>query len=354
MRKLILVSILSVLLLGAGTAMADTILFPYLNTDPGVYSFVTIANNGTNEYAAIAQYHLIYGYKANPIVNKAGCGHSDHNVLTTPADMMTFEINGKVDDAGNDVLFENAGDALGPVAGGLTSTAWLLNVSGQTAFLVVEPVGIGALEFNDNVVRMWGWADVIDTANNMSLTYSTQNFVNDLTGTSFTNVGAPIITLSWYPAAFVSTSWHILPLDTALNMSPAATPGGLRAALLAWDGTAATTGAYNRDEVFTSGAKRIPIRCFGVVTRNDMLEANGINESANGGWAHLESADANITLLANDSVDPGGIYTNTNPNTFANWSLLVHRIQTATAAAGVGVRTGINREPQFNGFPFAP
>lgn len=326
-------------LLGFGVkgAQADSLLFPYLSTQTGVFSFVTLVNDGLSEYATITGYNFIYGHKTAPIANRKACNHYDGTVSTTPADMMTFEVGGRVLDATSEVLFENAAPA--------TSTTLPLNVANQIAFLVTEPLGVAEVE--DDVVRNWGYAEVIDTTNNLSLAYSTQNFVADVTGKNFENVGSTWSALAWYPTTYVTTSWHVLPLGTALTMSPPG-GGGIRAAYFPWDGVVANAGAYNRDEKHFSGASRVGVRCMGSLTRENFLQAGALSSTAGGGWAYFGPSDVAITFPLTDADDPSGVAYNPAP------ASLIHKIQQATTAAGVGARITINREPQFSIYPFAP
>lgn len=335
MKKSVLIAVVLAftLFLGIGVkgAQADSILFPYLTTEAGKFSFVTIANEGLREFATLTGYHLTYGHKPVPVVQRRGCNHFDGPITSTPADMLTFEVGGKVLDAGSTVLFEG-----GPP---VTSTALPLPVANQIAFLIVEPLGNTlAAETNTNI-EVWGWAEVIDTVANMTLAYSTHNFgVNDSTDPSFalSNVGNTWHRISWYPTQFVTTSWHVLPLGLRSAMAPGA-GGGLRMTLSASNGV--LEGAYDRDEQFWSGMRTKTIRCFGIINRADLLQPAAIVMTENGGFLYAESF-ATVTLPLTDPDDPGGTYIPTQH--------LIHKIQTATAAAGVGTRTAINREPALN------
>ncbi len=319
--------------LGAQPAHADSLLFPYLSTQAGTFSFVTIVNDGRGEFSTLTGYHFSYGHKANPVANKKGCGHFDGNVVSTPADMMTFEVNGKVSEPGG-ALFE--GGAAAPV----TSSALTLPVANQTAFLVVEPLGNATASESVAVINVAGWAEVIDTAANMTLAYSTQGFgVNSSTNPNFatSGVGTVYQYISWYPTSLVTTSWHVLPLGATSSMTPPG-GGGIRVAVSAHH--YGIGGAFDRDEQFWSGTRTSPVRCFGFVTRADLLQPATITQTDGGGWSYLYSdGTTTVTLPPTDPDDPGGAY--------GAVTKLAHRVQSATAATGLAPRTAINREPDW-------
>lgn len=321
-------------LLGVGTqaAHADSLLFPYLNTNTGVFSFVTIANEGLGEFSTLTGYHLTYGSKPNPVVNRRGCNHFDFNVVSTPADMMTFEVAGKVTEPGG-ALFE--GGSTAPV----TSQVPFFLSSGQTAWLAVEPLGNNGAAENTSRAEVWGWAEVVDTAANLTLAYSTNNLsVNDSTNPNFatSGVGNTWHRWSWYPTTFVTTSWYVLPIGAVQTMSPV-TGGGIRAVVQASNGISA--GAYNRDETFISGDRIATVRCLGIVTRSDMLQPATVTATNDGGFLYAESFGS-VTTAPTDPDDPSATYSSAEQ--------LNYRIQSATAAAGVGTRTAVNREPDLD------
>ncbi len=317
--------------LAAQPAHADSLLFPYLNTSAGVYSFVTIVNDGLFQNSTIVGYHLTYGHKANPVVQRAKCNHFDISVSATPRDMMTYEVGGKVLDGGDMVLFESAP----PV----TSSGLLPLPAGQTAFMIAEPLGAGADDASN--VRVWGWAEVIDTVGNLNLAYSTDTFSSNTdVDPNFTNLSGSWTAWSWYPTTMVTTSWHVLPLGLRSAMSPPIT-GGIRGGIEAWDGNPANAGAYDRDERFLSGGLVKTIRCFAIVNRANLLAPAVVSATDGGGWMYEGPASVVVTTPALDPDDPGATY---NPM----GDHLVHKIQAATAATGMAPRMTINREPSWD------
>ncbi len=325
-------------------ASADGILFPYLSTQSGVYSFATIVNDALGTTAG-AEYHFTYGHKSAPIANTANCNHFDADGRSTTNDMMTFEVGGKVlNSAGGRALFEEAGDAGGFGAGALTSTPVALPVANQIAFLVVEH---GGGEPSGNT--LFGWAEVIDTGSNLSLAYSTHNFLES--GGWFTPGGranfinltgawpSDATMLSWYPTSVVTSTWHVLNLGNITDMSPASGSAIRRGYTASGNNSTSTNGgAYDRDELFYSGSKTTRIRCFGIIARSDVLGSGVESSTANGGWTWLVGANAGNAPVS-DTNETEGSYT--APGDY----YLVHKIQTAVSSAGVGTRQTVAREP---------
>ncbi len=354
MKKNLPATLVAGSLLGLGVttqAAADTILFPYLSTQSGVLSFVTIVNDGlaAGQYSAVSLYQYTYGYKAAPVNQRGGCNHFDAPGQTTPADMVTFEVGSRV--GGGQALFEAAGDTFGFGPGKLTSTTAPLTAAGQIAFLIVDaatqaPSGIGADAGvgNTDTARLFGWAEVIDPAANMTLAYSTHSFNNDTSiGADLSNLSGSIAALSWYTASAVTTAWHVLHLNTTSVMIPTQ-GGGIRAAVEAGQGgnnvrvLPAGVAAYDRDENPVSGTRRKPVRCFAIISRGDIMAATSVTATDNGGWTYLGGAFGDQAVLQ-DPIDVISTYTSA-ANT------LVHKIQTAIpAATGLGARSAINREP---------
>lgn len=330
--------------LAAQSAQADGILFPYLSTQAGVYSFVTVVNDAVGSSNS---YHFTYGHKTAPVANRGNCEHFDGDVGTTLNDMMTFHVRGTILEPGaaGYALFEAAGDGAGAGAGGLTSTPLPLRVDNQIAFLGVEHNGS---EPDSTAVNLFGWAEVIDTGANLSLAYSTHNFVDASAyamadRANFANLSTGAVVLSWYPTTMVTTSWHVLELavigSASGSMSPASGSFLRRGYTVSGTYNNSTNGgAYDRDELFWSGSKTTRIRCFGIVNRGDLLGSGVDANTVSGGWTYLVGANAG-SAPPNDAQDPDGSYSSAGTN------YLVHKIQAATSAAGVGARMAINREP---------
>ncbi len=318
------------LLLGGGLVFApkadalSSILFPFITTEASKFTFITIENDGAAPAPGAAGLHFTYAMKAVPIVNKAGCEHFDGDVDTTPTDMMIFEANRKVVDAsGTTALFE--GGTTAPI----TSAPLAFPVADRVGFLIVEQniaTGLGG-------AYLAGTAAVIDSGTGLTFSYSTQFTTAAISpNPDFSAIdggvyggGAPVgptgvgfsgfKAATWYPTTAVATSWFVLPLSTRLIMAPSG-GGGIRLGLrTATDHlpTPNLQGAYDLDEHFFSGGKSTTIRCFGVVTRGDLLQGAVDAATAGGGFTFVVSNGATTTLAATDAVDPGGVY---NPTPF--------------------------------------
>ncbi len=308
------------LVLGVGVrgAQAQTaVLYPYLSTEAGVFTFVTLLNDGCSmPLGTAASYHFTYAMKPVPVVNKKGCEHFDGDAGSSFADVMNFEVNKKVD------LITAMGDT--------TSTPFYYPLLGRVGFLIVE--GIDDCEF------FHGWAVVVNAATGLHYAYSS----HDLRGSptidpSFVGLdaGSDFKFTSWYPASLVTTTWYVLPLGLRSAMAPGG-GGGIRRGLTTYTDhipASGLAGAYDINEHFFSGGKQVPIRCLGFMTRPDFLMPAVVASTDGGGWTSFFSVA--ITLPLTDPDDPGGPYVTGN--------YLLYKIQSTTALGGV--KTTVSREP---------
>ena len=194
---------------------------------------------------------------------------------------------------------------------------------------------------------IFGTVTVIDAAAGLAVSMSTAFYSSTIpTNPDFSGIDgntvlpAPIgatgyKVISWFPTSLVDTSWFVIPLGDRVTMGGG---GGIRRALtlrspvLPAPGIA---GAYDLDERFLSGGKISPVRCFGLITRADLLQPGVDVSTQGGGWTAV--ASTTVTLAVNDSVDPGGIYP---PGPF-----LMIAAQRSTALGPV--RTTLHREPDL-------
>jgi len=296
---------------GPGNA---ALLFPYVTTEAGKFTFITINNVGLSTLGTpIPAYHFSYAMKPvtgapNHVVNKAGCEHFDADVVTTPADMMIFEVGGKVTtDAGTSALFE--GGLTAPV----TSLPLTFPVAGRVGFLIVET--------NTPVVdSLFGTTTLIDSAAGLVVSLST-DFLSSAIATNpdFSGIdGAAVLpgigatgfkALSWFPTDIIDTSWFVIPLGDRVTMAPPG-GGGIRRAIVPYAPVLpapGVQGAHDLDEQFFSGGKTAPVRCFGYIDRDEILQPGTDLATAGGGWTAV--ASTLLTLPASDLVDPSGSYT---------------------------------------------
>lgn len=362
------------LLLGGGLILAPKadalqgLLFPFVTTETGKFTFITINNDGaqgssfgTPVGASLPNLHFTYAYKPVPIQNTGGCTHFDGDVFTTDVDMMIFEVNRKVTGpGGSTALFEpGAGVPTPPV----TSTPLALTINDTQAFLIVEPN-------TAKTVFLFGTAAVIDAANGLAASYSTNTltasssapatpYVASGTNPDFTAIdggvysgGAPIgpggVTFSgfkniaWYPTSVVTSSWFVLPLSTRSTMIPA-TGGGIR-----WAGRAVTDhlpssnlfGAYDLDERFFSGGNVARVRCFGVLTRASILSGGSDTSTVNGGFTFLAGNGSGVVIApVTDPNDAQG-------GTYIGQPFLALKFQTTTALGAI--KSAVHQEADHN------
>ena len=343
--KTLVSSLLVVILLLGGSlvfapkaeAMRD-ILFPFITTEAGKFTFVQIINDGSPFFVApaaayIPSYHLTYATKVVPAgglsaVSKTdGCEHFDGDVTTTLQDQMIFEAGGKVQtDPPSFVLFEGAA----PV----TSTALPLLVPARVGFLIVSQPAT-------NDAFIFGWASVIDAASGLAWTYSTDwltsGFAGDPAGGDFSRIDGSAAFAdrkftAWYPTSIVSPLWYLVPLSAGTTMAPSG-GGGIRRAIrtsVDHGSLAGTAGAFDLDEQFFSGGKDLGIRCFGFFVQADLLQPGVVAATLGGG--HFSTIPTTIT----------------GPPDFTPGAYLLYRIMTTTALGGA--KTTVNHEPAHTPF----
>lgn len=328
-----------------GPVEADSpvaLLFPFITTEAGKFTFITIENNGFfGSPGGTFSYHFTYATKAVPVENRAGCDHFDSEAETTPSDMMIFEVSGKVKtDPPSNVLFEGAGPD--------TSTAVVYPLQNRIGFLIVDqstsPDGPAGL--------IYGTAVIVDSASGLTWSYSTNYLNSDIfpdpdfsgidghtfivAGDDFSPTGAKVAT--WYPASLVTTGWYVLPLSSGSVMASAG-GGGIRLGLQAFDPVTGSEGAFDLDEQLFSGGRRTPVRCLGIVTRADLLQPGVLATTDGGGWSLIAGVlgPSPLILSPTDPVDPGGVY---GPEPFT-----MFKIQSATALGAL--KTTVHQEPDL-------
>ncbi len=308
---------------------AGSILFPLITTETGKFTFITILNTG-EEGLATEAIHFTYATKlvvGGRVENKAGCDHFDADVPTTQFDMMIFEVNGKVKTGTGNALFEGTD----------TSKPLIYPVKDRIGFLIVEGSPSADLTGARN---LFGWATLIDAASGLAWTYSTgfynnfrtsDPFFGAISSSEFTDPETEKV-VSWFPVSVMTTSWYVLPLGFRSAM---AVPGGggIRLALKTDNDATDSAGAVDLDEQFFSGGKTTLVRCVGIITRSDFLQAAVVASTDGGGWTIIE--DTTSTTSVTDPVDPDQDY--------GRHPYLMFKIQSSTALGSL--RTTINDEP---------
>lgn len=284
-KNLIAASVGAVLAAGsmvaqAGTPGTSNLLFPYVTTATGSYTFISIvAQNGT---AVATPVHFTYAMKATSAANSASCTHLDGDATMTANDLMQFEIQNKVD--------------MKTAFGDTTSTAkYFPNTAAaanQQGMLIVNNNAAGAYGSGATYVdaNLYGEARIISTSTGLAAGYST----DDLHTTAAANPnfaaaagpdgGVSTKVISWFPDPAVSTSWFVLPLDTETNM---AFNGNVAATYQVRDNTQVFGGHYNNNEGFQSSTATAAVVCMGTFDRATLLGALNAPWSANGGWGNF-------------------------------------------------------------------
>jgi hypothetical protein len=149
---------------------------------------------------------------------------------------------------------------------------------------------------------------------------------------------------TWYPASVVTTSWFVLPLGDRATMTPAL-GGGIRLALrTATDHLPSPNlhGAYDLDERFFSGGNVPLVRCFGVLTRSDLLPSATALATVGGRFTFVAGSGDPVTLPGPDPLDSGGVYT------AGPFSLFKFQTTTALGAPAVATHKEPDHNPCFN------
>lgn len=322
-KNLIAASVGAVLAAGsfaanAGTAGTSNLLFPYVTTATGSYTFISIAaQNGT---AVATPVHFTYATKATSASNTAVCTHLNGDAIMTANDLMQFEIQNKVN------MPTSFGDTTS-VPKYFPNTAAAAN---QHGMLIVNNNAAGVYGSGATYVdaNLYGEARIINTATGLAAGYSTDDLHATAAAVPDFLVGGPDVGLatkviSWFPDPTVSTSWFVLPLGNETDM---AFTGNVWAQYRVTDNTALIGGHYNNNEGFQSSTATATVACLGTFDRATLLGALNAPWSANGGWG-------NFSMTA--AAAPAGYVATTNA--------LLYKME-STSALG-GVTSFITREP---------
>jgi hypothetical protein len=245
---------------------ADNVLFPFVSSKAGAYTFVSLANTGAAPVAS--SYHFYYMTKPVGSANSVGCNHFDAIGKTTQNDLMQFEVSKKID--------------MKAAFGDTTSTAIHLPLAGHEGFLIVAAdVLTAGLNFK-------GEATVVDAASGLYYSYSTANLATvanidpDYSNAAITDAAVDKFT-SWYPASAVNTTYYIVPTELRSVMAAVA-GGGSKITLAANTAGIVGGGAYDINETPFSGTQNPKVTCFGYVKPSDYLQPGTAAATATGGF----------------------------------------------------------------------
>lgn len=251
------------LMSAAGTASANSLLFPYFTTASGAQSVLSLSNASTT--SATEAVHYVYNYGSS-------CTHFDASGSLTANDILTHSI------AATSV------GGFGKAVSSDTSTPVYFPLSGQTGFLVVS----NKTTTTTNALR--GSMAIVDPATGLVVSYpgidnnldTSTAAVNEGNFSAITDVNFP---LTFLPSAIASTSWYGVVVG---NMYAAITTGAN------WGGvyTASNNGnVYNNDEVAYSGTTTKAITCAGSIVAADLgTSAQNAAVGTNGGLIKVTGA----------------------------------------------------------------
>jgi len=302
------------LAMGTAPLYAEQILFPYFESGPGKYTFLSFKGDGFGRNQAFgniapganAIQTLSYVFNYRDPDSGDECIHFDVQGAWTDFDLIQQTVIHPdfIFDGTN--VSEDFGDA---------STPAYLPIAGDTrGFLtVLDQSGEG---------RLTGQAILVNPAVGLVTAYRAQNNpfstpVNpnalapnpantfDATFNNAGNFGALGFTshlshdLTWYPTNIVDTTWYVLVTGTDMDNR-----NGWNGAVNFVNGFG---GVFDRDENFLSGTRNVLVECYDFVTPQQLMNAAQLNGTRTGGWGWFASVpvvdgDGDPTTLATGTL----------------------------------------------------
>jgi len=272
-KTLIAASVGIVMLSAAGTASANSLLFPYFTTTTGAQSVLSISNGVTGPVAPAGEtLHYVYNYGP-------ACTHFDALGKVTVNDLLQHSIA------------STAAGGFGKAVVSDASTPVYFPLPNLQGFLVVSTKTTAGAQISGDMA-------IIDPTTGMSVSYAgltgaaidtTGNNEGDFSNIQGTAVALPGVSsqyfnLSFYSASIVTTSWYGVVVG---NMNSAISAGAN------WTGSAILTNngvIYNNDESPLSGTSTKTITCASTVLPSDLMNAaQAAALSSNGGLIHVTS-----------------------------------------------------------------
>jgi hypothetical protein len=290
-KTLIAASVGIVMLSAAGTASANSLLFPYFTTTAGAQSVLSLTSNNTAAGATFTEnIHYVYNFGT-------ACTHFDGLGKLSSNDLLQHSIASV------------AAGGFGKVVSTDGSTPFFFPLNNTQGFLIVST----KTTITANIA---GDMAIVDPSTGLVVSYAgISNGITNTTGASegdFSGITDQFFNLSFYPTALVTTSWYGVVTG---NENAAITAGN------PWTGSA-TLGnqgqVFNNDEGPLSGIATKVVTCGGTVLPSDLM---------------------NPAQLA--AVGPNGGLIHTQVNAFANGGtgIVMSKIQTILPAVG-GVFVG--------------
>jgi hypothetical protein len=316
-KTLIAASVGAVMLAAAGTASANSLLFPYFTTVAGAQSILSITADGTTAAGisgsafsvpgAGERLHYVYNYGD-------ACTHYDGSGFVTRNDVMQHS------------LADPTYGGIGKVQSTDQSVPFYLPLQTAKGFLTVSNMtSTGSIN---------GDLSIIDPATGLVVSYpGISNGLNTTVAANEGNFAAIVdnnFELSHYPANLVTTSFY------------AAVVGNMNSAIAAgrdWVGqTTLSNGGniWSNDESGRSGTKTKVITCGGSFTANDL------RTEAQNNWIANNAGLIRVTATPTDPL----VDTTTETST----GLVVVKLQAVQAAVGAPYagKTFFHRVPAAN------
>ena len=282
------------LTMGTAPLYADQILFPYFESGPGQYTFLSLRGDGGGGPAGTLN-ALSYVFNYDDPASGT-CTHFDVLGAWTDFDLIQqtvihpdFIFDGT--DVSSDFGDASAPNYL-PIAGATQGFLTVLDGSGEGA------LGGQAIIVNPAV----GLVTAYRAINNPFVTPVTPlpigpGAAGDFGALGFTSHLSHDFT--WYPVDVVDTSWYVLVTGADMDNR-----NGWNGAVTLVNGFG---GVFDRDENFLSGGRTVDVVCYDVVDRNDLLTTAQLNATRMGGWGWFASvprfdADAGDSVFTTGSL----------------------------------------------------
>jgi len=272
------------LMSAAGTASANSLLFPYFTTTAGAASILSLSM-GTTAAAGGETLHYVYNYGSS-------CTHFDGNGKMTANDVLQHSIASV------------AAGGFGKVVGADTSTPFYFPLK-DYGFLTVSTKGSATARISGEIV-------VYDPSNGYIVALPGLDGNNvDTTGAGegdFTNITDNLFNLTTYPSALVTTQWYGIVTG---NMNAAIAAGAN------WTGKVNFTNngvVYDNEEAPYSGTMTPSATCAAILKPTDFMNAAQISAvGTNGSLVHAKStpvAPATGIVMLKQMVIPVAGYPN--------------------------------------------
>lgn len=320
MKKILLTVVLvSVFVIASlGTAMADTIIFPYINENPGNVSTIISVINGD---AGIPALHYRYITKLSTAAAIDTCTEWDFYRPTSESDIVTFDASGTI--GSGQALFGDPGagfaGAFQITYGAGANAPFFHDISTPKPrrgyLLVTQGLSITGPDWTPEG-NLDGEAMLIDIVNgaawgyraglNLTGDYAFQTSTDTLIEAGF---AFDENTTIYAPNQF-TTRYFVTPLlgptgNTNMTAVGAATSKRTRIGLYGWGATVGLFGVFDRNEQFGSGGGLVHVRCVAAVELATLIgAANNTWITPTGGWATVDLADP-VAIVAEGEAAPG-------------------------------------------------